>query len=182
MAGKSNQRNAKRTRGRELALQYLYQWDLLKWRQSQPSESPSAFVGQMAANVEETGATGENKEDVRLARTTDNVVNEYAIRLIEGVIQRQAEIDAAILATTHNWSLSRMATVDRTILRIATFELGFCPDVPPRVSINEAIELAKKYSTEKSSAFVNGILDRIPHMFGRSAKPATAAEAASSGR
>jgi len=71
------------------------------------------------------------------------------------------ECDEQIVAATIRWQFSRLSPVDKSILRLAVYQLGFCPDIPPKVVINEAIELAKKYSTEKSGPFVNGVLDAI---------------------
>ena len=86
---------------------------------------------------------------------------EFARRLIEGVISQRDSIDKRIETVAHNWRLERMAWVDLNILRLAIYELTAMDDIPPIVAINEAIELAKSFSTEKSSAFVNGILDKI---------------------
>jgi transcription antitermination protein NusB len=88
-------------------------------------------------------------------------VIEFAARLADGTRQQVAAIDQRLQGVTRNWDLSRMATVDRNVLRMATYELMFCSDIPPKVVINEAIELGKKFSTANSGAFVNGILDRI---------------------
>ncbi|MCP2519579.1 transcription antitermination factor NusB [Candidatus Aminicenantes bacterium AC-708-M15] len=86
---------------------------------------------------------------------------EYANWLVRGVISSKEKIDNIIEECSENWRLSRMATVDRNILRIATFELLSEQDIPHPVIINEAIEIAKKYGTEESGQFVNGILDTI---------------------
>lgn len=88
-------------------------------------------------------------------------VVEFAARLVEGTMQHRAAIDQRLQSVTRNWDLRRMATVDRNVLRMAVYELMVCTDVPPKVVINEAIELGKKYSTANSGGFVNGILDRI---------------------
>jgi N utilization substance protein B len=77
------------------------------------------------------------------------------------VLDRQESIDVKIRAFSENWDFKRIAVVDRNILRLAIYELLFRDDIPPVVSINEAIELAKRFSTEDSSKFVNGILDRV---------------------
>ena len=87
-------------------------------------------------------------------------MREYARFLVEGVIARQRDLDERITAVAEHWKLHRIAPVDRSILRLGLFELLESADVPPKVAINEAIELAKKYSTEQSGAFVNGILDQ----------------------
>ena len=85
----------------------------------------------------------------------------FAHRLVEGTLRLRNEIDDRLKTVTRNWDLKRMASVDRNILRMTVFELAHCQDVPPKVAINEAIELGKKYSTANSGGFVNGILDRV---------------------
>ena len=92
---------------------------------------------------------------------TENEVVEFAARLVDGTRQHRDAIDQKLQAVTRNWDLRRMATVDRNVLRMAAYELMFCAEVPPKVAINEAIELGKKFSTANSGGFVNGILDRI---------------------
>jgi len=88
-------------------------------------------------------------------------IREFADFLVSGVTEHKALIDSVISKSTANWEISRMATVDRNILRIATFELLFTGKIPPKVAINEAIEMAKKYGDKDSGKFVNGILDQI---------------------
>lgn len=85
----------------------------------------------------------------------------YARELIAGAIAHWQELDDKIKKIAKNWDISRMAVVDRTILRIAMYELCYNPATPPKVAINEAIELGKKFSTENSGAFINGILDNF---------------------
>lgn len=85
-------------------------------------------------------------------------------RLVEGVIQHRQEIDQFIKHVSSHWKINRMSRVDRNIIRIAVFELLYCEDIPFKVSINEAVDLGKKYGTEESGAFINGILDSI-HTF-----------------
>ncbi len=126
----------KRTRARELALQFLYQVDLVK-----------------KSNTETDDFLREEESDVETRR--------FAARLVQGVLENQAEIDEAIQAVAQNWNISRMAVVDRNVLRLATYELLQCQDIPPKVAINEAIDIGKRYSTQNSGAFINGILDRI---------------------
>ncbi|MDY6952796.1 MAG: transcription antitermination factor NusB, partial [Thermodesulfobacteriota bacterium] len=82
-------------------------------------------------------------------------------RLVEGVKVCQDEIDRLIERYSDNWKITRMSGVDRNLLRLAVYELLYCEDIPPRVSINEAIDIGKKFGTEHSSAFINGILDSI---------------------
>ena len=85
----------------------------------------------------------------------------FARELFEGCLERRDELDEKIAGVAENWGIHRMAVVDRNILRLGTYELMALPDIPPKVSINEAIDLAKKYSTADSGAFVNGILDKL---------------------
>jgi transcription antitermination protein NusB len=85
----------------------------------------------------------------------------YAEDLVRGVGAHHAEIDAVIRRFAHHWELERMPAVDRALLRLAIYELGHRPDVPRNATINEAVELAKQYSTEESGRFVNGMLSRI---------------------
>lgn len=127
----------KRTRARELALQFLYQLDL---RGDELLEEASAYV------------RGEER-DAETAR--------FALRLVEGTHEHRRQLDGVIQGVAQNWNISRMAVIDRNVLRLATYELLHCKDVPPKVAINEAIELGKRYSTQNSGAFINGILDRI---------------------
>lgn len=93
--------------------------------------------------------------------------------LVQGATEHQASIDETIRANTQNYELSRISVVDRNVLRVAIYEMLHCPDVPPVVSINEAIEIAKKYSTEESGRFVNGILDQIRAHLGRPGRSAS---------
>ncbi|OAG28622.1 transcription antitermination factor NusB [Thermodesulfatator autotrophicus] len=88
-------------------------------------------------------------------------VLEFAKELVNGVAEKQEEIDKIIEKYSKHWKLSRMSATDRNILRLATYELLYRPDIPPRVSINEAIELAKSFGSDESASFVNGILDAI---------------------
>jgi len=87
----------------------------------------------------------------------------FAETLVKGVVEYRAVIDKQIRGVAKNWSLERMATVDLSVLRLCTFELLYLPDVPTRVAINEAIEIAKRYGTKESPSFVNGLLDKIAH-------------------
>jgi N utilization substance protein B len=92
-------------------------------------------------------------------------LKEFSSHILHGVFMHHGEIDTIISKTSNHWSLRRMPAVDRSILRAAIFEILYCPDIPLKVTIDEAIELAKKFGTEKSSAFVNGILDKVAHQF-----------------
>ena len=86
---------------------------------------------------------------------------DFAVELVRGVVANRAAIDGIIQDASTNWKLERMALVDRNILRIATLELRFMEDIPKKVSLNEAIEIAKRFGSEDSSSFINGILDRV---------------------
>ena len=131
---------------REAALQALYQCDILGDYSDQGIEFFCAhFRAQANLEEEECLAQGESYSDL----------------LIQGVIRNLELLDNVIsLASTH-WSVSRMACIDRNIIRIATYEIHFSSDVPPKVSINEAIEIAKKFSADDSPKFINGVLDKI---------------------
>ncbi|MFH1791298.1 MAG: transcription antitermination factor NusB [Candidatus Omnitrophota bacterium] len=130
----------KRTRARECALQILYQVD----------------IGGIDCKDECLGTYWKwYQEDAEAA------VKEFAEELVDGVLANLKEIDRVVGAYAENWKMDRMAIVDRNILRIATFELMHKDDIPPKVSINEAIDIAKKFGDPESGKFVNGILDKI---------------------
>ena len=129
----------KRTQARECALQILYQVDMTK---SSPEEVlPSYWEFHPAP------------DDVR----------EFAELIVRGTFQHLGDIDQKIVHYTENWELNRMAAVDRNILRLAVYELLYVDEIPPKVTINEAVNLAKKFSQEEAGKFVNGILDKIHH-------------------
>jgi transcription antitermination factor NusB len=127
----------KRTRARELALQALYQLDV---QGSYAFEYLDQFF----------------KEAER-----DNFICELAAEWTKGTWDHLAQCDELITDATIRWQFGRLPTVDKSILRLAVYQLKFCPDIPPKVVINEAIELAKRYSTDKSGPFVNGVLDAV---------------------
>ena len=91
----------------------------------------------------------------------DDTGQDFAWALVHGVWAKQREIDAVIVRFSTNWKLSRIAKVELTILRLAVYEILYCPDIPLRVALNEAIELAKRYGDDNSRNFINGILDAI---------------------
>ena len=132
----------RRTRAREVAMQILFQVDL---------RGPDMFAELDKPLTEACAEESNGEADVA----------EFAERLVSGTIEFRDAIDDRLQSVTRNWDLRRMANVDRNILRMAIYELGYCNDVPPKVAINEAIDLAKKYSTANSGGFVNGILDRV---------------------
>ena len=128
---------SRRREGREAAIQYLYQLDL-----------HGVEVDELLGDFWTLRDTTEN------ART-------FAEQLIAGVVAHRMQIDEQIQKYAANYLLSRLAAVDRNILRVAIYEMFYALDVPPVVAINEAIEIAKKFGSEDSSRFVNGLLDRI---------------------
>jgi N utilization substance protein B len=119
--------------------------------------------------------TQDNVREVLRAGWTDKLLSpelrDFTIALVTGVIEHRDEIDAFIQECSTNWSLERIGLVERNILRFAICELCFLPDIPPNVTINEAVEVAKKYGTEEAPAFINGILDRIKQALGPRTMP-----------
>ncbi|MBW1649838.1 MAG: transcription antitermination factor NusB [Deltaproteobacteria bacterium] len=85
----------------------------------------------------------------------------FFLQIVNGVAVLWSEIDTFIQKTSKNWTINRMSAIDRNILRIGVYELLYCEDIPARVSINEAIDISKKFGTYESGAFINGILDKI---------------------
>lgn len=130
----------KRTQSREFALQLLYQIDI-----SGDKDCDAALNNLWERQEKETAAD----------------VKDFTAELSRGVVVNLKEIDSRIAQYASNWQIGRMAVVDRNILRLASYELIFRDDIPPKVSINEAIELAKKYSGPEAAKFVNGILDKV---------------------
>lgn len=96
---------------------------------------------------------------------------EYYNETLAGVWAHREEIDALIGQAAENWRIGRMALVDRNILRLGAFEIGHSPDVPFAVAINEAVELGKRFGSEESGAFINGILDRISEIMDKKGQP-----------
>ena len=127
-----------RTKARQTALQYLYQWDLV----GEQADEAVLFVAE--SEIEGEAA-------------------KFALELIDGCRDNVAQLDEAIRAVSAHWTIERMPVIDRNILRIGVYELLHRDDVPPKVAINEAIELAKTYGGKDSGAFVNGILDKIDY-------------------
>jgi len=130
-----------RTRARELALQFLFELDF-------HGEDQRA---ELDAFLDEALAGKPGSLEAKL----------YARALVDGVLEHRDHIDFLLRKTATNWEIERMAGVDRNALRIGCYELLYAEAIPMKVAINEAIELGKRYSTEASGAFINGILDRI---------------------
>ncbi len=129
-----------RRKSREYALQFLYSHDFQK--RSWDKENLAVELATFSHSFD----TG--KKSVA-----------YGQKIIEGVVSNLKEIDLLLTKHAHNWRLERMAVVDRNILRIAAWEILYCDDIPIQVAINEALEIARRYSTEDAVAFINGILD-----------------------
>jgi N utilization substance protein B len=136
----------KRRDAREAAVQFLFQRDL-----HPPGQQVSI-------------------EDFWALRPAPGNVQKFATELISGVLGNQTAIDDQIKKFLKNYEIGRVAAVDRNVLRVAVYEMLFCPDIPPVISINEAIEVAKKFGAEQSGNFVNGVLDRIRADVPRSAR------------
>jgi N utilization substance protein B len=100
-------------------------------------------------------------EEFWLENRVGEKVREFADRLVRSAYQNREAIDKLIASTLEHWSMKRLASVDRAILRCATCELMYMPDIPPKVTINEAIEIAKTFGAEESGGFINGILDKV---------------------
>ena len=127
-----------RTRARECALQMLYQ-----------------------ADIRHSGAALITEDFWQSDEPVEQEVQAFATQLFEGTMTHLAEIDGLIAKHADNWNMKRMAVIDRNILRLGVFELLHLEEVPPKVCINEAIELAKRFGDAESGKFINGILDAI---------------------
>jgi N utilization substance protein B len=149
-----------RRRGRECALKVLYSLDLNP--HVSVEQALATFWRQLAT---ETGDSGEVPGDGD-ASVLDPEVVTFADFLVKNAMAELGAIDERVQRASRNWRLERMARVDRNLLRLGCFELGRGADVPARVVINEAIELAKRFGTAESPAFINGVLDRIAEEFG----------------
>jgi N utilization substance protein B len=134
----------KRRKAREHALQILFQLDIKK-------EKPSAAV------LKHFWAEYKPDDEVKV----------FAEEIIKGTYTHLTKINALIKECAKNWSLDRMAVVDRNVLRMAVYEILYRMDIPTSVTINEAIEIAKKYGTDESGSFVNGILDSVARKTGK---------------
>lgn len=149
----TERRMGARRQGRGLALQALYHAD-----------HGDIVAPEALENLFRTVLDSEEAEmDIQLGQAE----MKFSRRLVEGVSSERAELDELIEGASNNWRIPRMSVVDRNILRLATYELRSCPDIPPHVSVNEAVELAKRFGSEESKGFVNGLLDRIGRKLGR---------------
>jgi N utilization substance protein B len=132
-----------RSRAREIALQLLFQYE---WNSDY--------------NIEQV--LQEYVNGLLAGKRSDNVYTlDFARRCISGVIERREELDSIIARHAQKWRIGRMAKVDRNILRLGVYEIVYAGDIPARVAVNEAVELAKRFGTDESGSFVNGILDSV---------------------
>ena len=130
----------KRTQARECALQILYLHEM----------NPGPLDAIISAFWEEHPNLTEE-------------VRGFAEILVRSTLEHLTDLDASIMKAVENWEINRMAVIDRSILRFSAYELLYMPDIPPKVTINEAVNIAKKFSQEESGKFVNGVLDKINH-------------------
>lgn len=126
-----------RRRSRELAMQALFYMDI-------NNNSSQEMIERFCENFSPPPKT-----------------RSFLLKLVKGVIAAKPEIDSLIERFSKNWQISRMSFVDRNVLRIAVYEMLFCPDIPSKVTINEAVDVGKKFGSEESGAFINGIIDSI---------------------
>ncbi len=134
----------RRRRARELSLQMLFQHEF-------------------------TGEQSDFKavEDLDPAKKEDAEVRKFSEELVRGTLAHLDEIDQKIQLVAAHWKMSRMASVDRNIMRVAAYEILYRDDIPPAVTINEALEIAKKYSSAEAASFINGLLDKIARDSGK---------------
>jgi transcription antitermination protein NusB len=155
-----------RRRGREIALQVLYQVDAQGGRLT-AQEALALHSGNFGRpTVDEAEPLPPGPAEVELSDGDLRAAREFAATLVQGALAGLTDIDALLTRASRNWRLDRMARVDRNLLRLAAQELRSA-DVPAKVVLNEAIEIAKRFGTAESSAFVNGILDRCLDELGR---------------
>lgn len=140
---------AQRRDGRRAAMQYLFSWSL---NHPENLSEDLAYFFERMENPRDHYAFGEE--------------------IIHGVLEHIAEVDSHIKSLAHNWEFERIARIDLAILRMAIWEMLFRKDIPPVVSINEAIDLSKEYSNVDAKRFINGILDRLKDQLGRDARKA----------
>ena len=138
-AGGAAGQGSGRRRGRVLAMKLLYQAEMA-------GGVPDISGG--SSSLEEFGEAPER-------------AREFALELARGVVEKRTELDAALGEVMRKWDPGRLAAVDAQLLRVAAYELLFCPDIPGRVSINEALEIGREYSTAESVKFMNGVLDAL---------------------
>ena len=152
----------KRREARERAVQFLFQHDLNTPENLDAALAQFWDTQRAAAIAEEKGmATWGEKTELPPPTTEETATRLFAEPLIRGTIEHRDKLDELIKKYAVNWELHRIAAVDRSILRLAIYEMLYREDIPPIVSINEAVDIAKKFSTQDSGKFVNGLLDKV---------------------
>jgi len=151
----------KRREARERAVQFLFQYDL-----NPPEDLVSALnqfwdAQRMSDFLESHGPTWGERVNLPPPSADESATRLFAERLVRGVLEHREQLDDIIRKHAKNWDLHRMAAVDRNVMRLAIHEMLHRDDIPPVVSINEAVDVAKKFSTADSGKFVNGILDKV---------------------
>jgi N utilization substance protein B len=151
----------KRREARERAVQFLFQYDL-----NPPEDLVSALnqfwdAQRMSDFLESHGPTRGERVNLPPPSADESATRLFAERLVRGVLEHREQLDDIIRKHAKNWDLHRMAAVDRNVMRLAIHEMLHRDDIPPVVSINEAVDVAKKFSTADSGKFVNGILDKV---------------------
>jgi len=137
----------RRRLARELAIQSLYQMEMNE-----------VNAKQAIAHVVEEAQT---EDEAQLTKERDQITEQHILELVEGTASRKGQIDSLLTDYLKGYKMDRLSKVDREILRLATFEMIYRDDVPPKVVVNEAIELAKHFGTEESGKFVNGVLGKM---------------------
>ncbi len=164
----------KRREARERAVQFLFQNDL-----NPPENLPAAldsFWDNTRLNQvldQAAGPTWGERVELPPPSAEEAATRLFADDLIRGVLEHREQLDEMIRVHAKNWDLRRMAVVDRNVMRLAIFEMLHRPDIPPVVSINEAVDIAKRFSTTDSGKFVNGILDKVKDGILRPARTAS---------
>lgn len=136
-----------RRKGRETAFHILYRYDLAQMNEGKAPPQEAELFTDLLHHFEHFEVDGEAKD--------------FADQLVRGVLENQGKVDQAIHEASTKWKISRMDAVDRSLLRLAVFELLFLKDIPGEVSLDEAIELAKQFGGKDSPSFVNGVLDAV---------------------
>ncbi|MDQ1909523.1 transcription antitermination factor NusB [Paenibacillus sp. GD4] len=137
----------RRRLARELAVQSLYQMEM--------NEVP---LREAIVHVIEEAS---NEDEAQLTKEKDQIAPQFVTELVEGTVQNKQQIDSLLADYLKGWQMDRLSRVDREILRLATYEMVYREDVPPKVVVNEAIEMAKNFGTEESGKFVNGVLGKM---------------------
>jgi N utilization substance protein B len=151
----------KRRVARERVIQFLFQHDLNPWEDIPAALEHYWELQRLGPLTDNAGPQYGQPVEFPPLTTEEAATKLFAEKLITGVIEHRESLDTLIVKHAKNWDIHRMAVVDRNVLRLAIYEMLHCEDIPPVVSINEAIDLSKKYSTPEGGKFVNGILDKI---------------------